>query len=742
MTLAHRLTVAMIGVALTTAIIIALVVGQRIRLTIEPIELERQRAVVHGKILEFTSYTDGVVADVLALRKSLPASSFVSVDDPSAESLDTIAQLFRARIETKPAYLQVRLISVAGDGQELVRIERPRYGGPVSLVSRHDLQPKGHRYYLSEAAAMGEGEVFVSPIDLNREHGRIQQPHVAVMRAATPVIGNDGKVIAVVVINVDVGPLLYAMTGTSDQIQTYLINRKGDFLVHPNRDHRFASDLGHGHTFAVDFADLAGHVSLNEGWTAERRTPAGEIVTMVAETFMPVPDYRFTLINAVPSLGAAATSEARRIILWSSIAGVAVALFVALLLGRRLSKPIRQMAESVAALESGEVPELPEREPGEIGVLARALHSTSARLQQNTQALRAEERRFRTLFEESPSALVLVNADRQITMLNTQAERLFGYPRDELLNQPVDILVPHRLRHAHAKHTVAYFNDPASRTMGEDLDLFGLRKDGTEVPIAVGLAPLETSAGLQTLAAIADISQRRQFENRLRRSNDELAQFAYVAAHDLREPLRIVSSYSELLARRYKSSLDERAGTYLSYMVSEAKRMQSLITDLLAYSKVEAHGRPPEPISTQRELQAVLKTLQPLIERESATITTGELPDVMADANQFRMLMQNLLNNAIAYRSERPPEILISAKSDRGMVEFAVKDNGLGISSEFAERVFQMFQRLGRKDEESGSGIGLALVKRIVERHDGRIWFESEVGVGTTFFFTLHPAQR
>lgn len=448
------------------------------------------------------------------------------------------------------------------------------------------------------------------------------------------------------------------------------------------------------------------------------------------------------MVNAVPSLGAATVDAVRRLILAAAAIGVLFALLTASLLARSFSRPIRNLVEAVEGSDDDARLDLPSDVGGEIGVLARALQASRARSSEGIRALRTQEARFRTLFEASPSALLLIDASHRIALVNTRTEGLFGYARQELIGQPLDLLVPVERRAAHREHMAAYAGHPVARDMGANLELHGLRKDGGTVPIAVGLSPLAGPDGRQTLAAVIDVTERKGYEDKLRRSNQELAQFAYVAAHDLREPLRIIASYSELLARRYQESLDERARRYIDYLVTEAKRMQGLITDLLAYSRLESQGQPPSRVVTDVELAAVLHTLQPLIVRVAATLHAGPLPDVLADATQLRMLLQNLLNNALVYHGSEPPRIEISAEQQGRQVRFAVRDNGVGIGAEHAERVFQMFQRLGPKTADAGSGIGLALVKRIVERHGGQVWFESEVGQGTTFYFTLEAAPQ
>lgn len=241
-----------------------------------------------------------------------------------------------------------------------------------------------------------------------------------------------------------------------------------------------------------------------------------------------------------------------------------------------------------------------------------------------------------------------------------------------------------------------------------------------------------------------ELEERKREEEKLKqavkaleRSNVELEQFAYVASHDLQEPLRMVSSYVQLLARRYKGKLDADADDFIAYAVEGANRMQMLINDLLAYSRVSTRGKPFEPTDCEAVLEQTLANLQVAIADSGAVVTHDTLPAVMADDLQLGQLFQNLIDNAIKFRSEEPPRIHISAEQKGNECVFSVRDNGIGIAPEFFERIFIIFKRMHTRREYPGTGIGLAICKRIVERHGGRIWVESQPGKGATFYFTM-----
>ncbi len=239
------------------------------------------------------------------------------------------------------------------------------------------------------------------------------------------------------------------------------------------------------------------------------------------------------------------------------------------------------------------------------------------------------------------------------------------------------------------------------------------------------------------LAQAELLEQETCYSQDLARSNAELEQFAYVASHDLQEPLRTLASYAKLLSRRYSGQLDDRADRFIQYIVEEALRMQALINDLLKYSRVGRQAQNFAPCDTRAVFGIVVSRLQDAIATSGATVTCGELPTVMADERQLVQLFQNLIGNALKYRSQEPPVVQVAAVRHEGQWLFWVRDNGIGIDPKYAERIFVIFQRLHTQEEYSGTGIGLAIAAKIVERHGGRIWVESEPGQGATFYFTL-----
>jgi PAS domain S-box-containing protein len=351
------------------------------------------------------------------------------------------------------------------------------------------------------------------------------------------------------------------------------------------------------------------------------------------------------------------------------------------------------------------------------------------------------EGRYRGLLEAAPDAMVVVNQSGTIVLLNLRAEKQFGYHRDELLGQSVKNIIPEGFAERLIADDLRSAEDALAQQIGTGIELVARRKDRSEFPIELMLSPLGSPEGILVTAAIRDISLRKAAEAELlelSRSNDDLAQFAYIASHDLQEPLRMVASYTQLLAKRYKGKLDADADEFIAYAVDGATRMQRLIQDLLAYSRVGKRTNDLLKTSSEDALRQALANLHGAIEDSGAQITQGMLPWVLADEMQLVQLFQNLIGNAIKYQRPGVPRIHVSAANNGEKKSiFSVEDNGLGIEARYFERIFGVFQRLHKREEFAGTGIGLAICKKIVERHGGRIWVDSHPWKGSTFHFEL-----
>jgi PAS domain S-box-containing protein len=359
-----------------------------------------------------------------------------------------------------------------------------------------------------------------------------------------------------------------------------------------------------------------------------------------------------------------------------------------------------------------------------------------------TERKKAEEQ-FRLVVESAPNAMVLVNHEGLITLVNNQTEKLFEYNRNELIGKKLEILIPERFRHHHPTHRTAFFEKPQTRSMGTGRDLFGLKKNGAEVQIEIGSNPIETKRGQIVLASIIDITERKIQESSLKKQlelevkNKELEQFAYVASHDLQEPLRTVSNYITVFEDDYATLMDDTAKKYLAAIKESTNRMSILIRSLLDFSRLGQNTKLTK-IDCNKLVANVLADLSILIKASGATIEVMDLPELNAYEIELGQVFQNLITNAIKFSKKNTvPCIYIGAKKLKSKWQFSISDKGIGIPKIHFEKIFDIFQRLHTSTDYEGTGIGLANCKKIIQLHKGEIWLESVPNEGTTFYFTI-----
>ncbi len=353
----------------------------------------------------------------------------------------------------------------------------------------------------------------------------------------------------------------------------------------------------------------------------------------------------------------------------------------------------------------------------------------------------AEEQLHLTQFmvDSAGDAIFWMHDDARFLNVNEQACRTLGYSRDELLSMSVlDIAVEMTME------TFAQVWQAVKEKTSYTFEAEHRRKDGRTFPVEITANYLERNDQEYLCAFVRDITERKHAEEAiaqkaqaLERSNTELQQFAYVASHDLQEPLRTISSYVQLLHKRYEGRLDADADDFIEFIVNAAERMQALIRDLLAYSRVGRREINRQPVDVAEVLERTLSGIRAALDAAGAEVTHADLPTIKADPIQLSLLFQNLISNGVKFHGEAAPRVHVSARRAGGAWCFAVKDNGIGIKDVYQERIFEVFRRLHSRSQYAGTGIGLAICKKIIERHGGRIWVESEVGAGSTFFFTI-----
>jgi PAS domain S-box-containing protein len=360
-------------------------------------------------------------------------------------------------------------------------------------------------------------------------------------------------------------------------------------------------------------------------------------------------------------------------------------------------------------------------------------------------ALRQSEDSLRGILESAMDAIITVDENQNVLLFNAAAAAMFGCSSSDTFGKPISRFIPERYRQAHGEHIRQFASTGVTaRGMGNMSTLTALRSDGTEFPIEASIS--QVSVGAQKLFSVIlrDVTERKHAEQALQkqteeltRSNRDLEQFAYAASHDLQEPLRAVTGCMQLLKARYEGKLDQRADEFIMHAVDGSTRMQKLIDDLLLFSRISTRGAELQTVECSKAVENALKNLSFAIKEKRAVIEWDGLPAVRGDLSQLSQLFQNLIGNALKFFGEQTPHIRVAARPEGGEWVVSVHDNGIGIEPQYFERIFVIFQRLHTRKEYPGTGMGLALCKRIVERHGGRIWVESELGKGTTFYLTL-----
>ncbi len=786
---------------------------------------------------------DRLRGDTLYIAELTSLQQWLDVGGPS-ERLRLSADLL-AFARHRSRYDQIRFLNESG--REVIRINWNQ-GQPITVPTT-ELQDKSGRYYVAKAFALKQGDVYISPFDLNVEKNSIEEPIKPTIRLATPVFDRKDHKRGLIVLNY-IGQRmldrLQEVHGLATGKQFWLLNTDGYWLLGPRPEMEWG--FMYPERSAMRFATQHAEV-----WSSiQSSTQQDQLQNKTG---------LFTYSRIIPMQTSSVTSKH-----WSLVSHVPAVLLATKIADRTHILSLAFIVLTVL-----------------LTVISGVVAYSGLQRRKSEAQIRESEIRFRGLLNSAPDAIVIVDQAGEINLVNSQTEKSFGYSRDELLGQPVERLIPERFRQHHASNRQGYTATPTARPMGAEFNLFGVRKDGTEFPVEINLSPLETEQGLLITSIIRDITTRKQSEeaqrqvqaryqdlvnnlpvgvyrntidsggrfvevnptmvaifeaesvkdlltyslselycdmheykafcdkvirdnfvigeevnlktlrgreftaaitavmkqdtadvmyfdgiienitvrkeneHHIQRLNDhlrarsaeleiinrELEAFSYSVSHDLRAPLRAIDGFSSTLLKDYADALDDKGKDRLNRVRSAAQRMALLIDDLLKLSRVSRAEVKWEPVDLTRLANAVTEELYQIDPQRNVQVLIQADLFIQGDTRLLRVVMDNLLGNAWKFTSLHSNAVIeVGSTTDGSVANYFVRDNGAGFDMAYSNKLFGAFQRLHDSSEFPGTGIGLATVQRIIHKHGGRIWAESAVGKGATFYFTFAQGEN
>ncbi len=758
MKLSTRLAVAMVALAVLTAAAVGFITYRDVESAILSSEIERQKANIHLVTQEFESRMSIARADIIGFRSAVALAGIIraavngGVDPIDGASLaewnKRFARRLTAELGAKPDYLQFRIIGLADDGREILRVDRQGAGGSIRVVPDAELQAKGGRGYFEAAIAEPRRSVYISPIELNREHGAIEVPHIPVMRVATPVYTVEGKAFGILIINLDLRPAFAAIRGSARPgNRIYLVNERGDFLIHPDQRREFGFEVGNRFNWKDELPELAAADGSEKIGVHVVRTARGDrIVGTIASTRLAGGPLVSVIETAPYPLVMAAALSVQRSTLMVALAAILAAALLAMFFAHTLTRPLVQMTRAVADFGQGKAMHMPHNAGGEIGTLAKAFEQMANDVEQKTAELKREVEERERVFETSLDLILITDKSGNFIRVSPSSQTILGYRPDEMIgHNGTEFLFPEDLDSVREEMRKAR----RGRAM-RNFETRYVHKDGHPVPLA--WSGIWSEREKRHFFIGRDMTERIKLEQQLRQSQkmDAVGQLTGGVAHDFNNILTVITGTIEILAEGVE---DDPALKEITGLIDEAaQRGAQLTRQLLAF----ARRQPLEPkqINPNKLLEDTTKMLQQLLGEhiEIAMVLEPQAWPAMVDPTQLSTALINLAVNA---RDAMPEGGKLTIETDNVVLDesyaqahsevqpgnyvmIAVSDTGAGVPDAIKDKIFEPF--FSTKEMGKGTGLGLSMVYGFVKQSGGHIKLYSEEGHGTTIKLYLPRA--
>lgn len=730
---------------------------------------------------------DDAGKDVASLARTPPVANIIramnngGVDPDDNDSLAVwkkrLQTILTAVIENRPEYLQIRYLGLPQDGKEIVRVEN--HNGRVFITPEDQLQAKGQRDYFLATQKLRAGDVYLSGINLNREYGVIERPFQPVMRVATPVFDDGGEFFGVFIINLNLKRFFNNLNETAAQSLNifsgdfYLANEEGDWLVHPDNTRVFGIDLENNYRLTDEFSPL---LEQQEG-TLNHLPDSQAYAQMRRVYFDPLNPSRYlTLVYRLSE------EKVRQqiyplitTILYSTLIVMLVILTPMLWLMFRQLMPLRSLSDAAREIASGRYDvSLPQSSDEEISNVVHSFTLLQQRVHEREQQLKRSEEYANKVIDSIPEGVLVIDENGTITRVNDAITMMFGYPRSELVGAPVEVLLPESRRAKHPSLRQNYMKKPYFRAMDGVTNLCGQRKDGSEFPLEIGLAVLESREGRVILASLSDVSARKRLEAELRNQSQLLeetvkhrteelidaknaaeaathakSEFLANMSHEIRTPMNVITG---LLYMLLQEELPPSVVRQLEKVDNAAKSLLGVINDILDYSKIEAGKLAIENIDFNLEqvldnLFNMANSLAKAKDIELLLKLDPQLPiSLNGDPLRLGQILTNLLNNSIKFTEKGIISLVIDQQQQPGeplKLTFTVRDTGIGMDKATIDKIFQPFEQADTSTTRrfGGTGLGLTIVKQLIELMQGSLDIQSAPGVGSSIKVTLPFAE-